>query len=291
MLAQLKDIRKKSRFSQADAAFQLGVPLGTYRNWEQCLCMPQDASTLSHLADFFKVGIDELIGRKHPALGALIDASGGAFLESNLLAFRNVEGEEEIVFLRPEVEKKRIEKLLNRDFPQALKNLGEFLDYYRAATDNEKHEMYRQVLNITTGSGYIDAPLFSENDVDKLIEHSDPESWFPVPRRFLEDHQDAFLLANSCTSMDKILPRGCYALVDPQQTDIYDRQMYAVIVNGDYATIRRLERLNNGVRMIPDSTDPTHEVITVDFNRTDPKNLQILGRVIWVTFPSDHTLQ
>ena len=40
MLFELKNIRRKAGLSQEEAADQLGVPIGTYRNWEQMKTMP-----------------------------------------------------------------------------------------------------------------------------------------------------------------------------------------------------------------------------------------------------------
>lgn len=62
MLFELKNIRKKSGLSQANAAKELNVPLGTYRNWEQCLNMPQQNEKLKQIADLFHVSIEALFG-------------------------------------------------------------------------------------------------------------------------------------------------------------------------------------------------------------------------------------
>ena len=40
MLYELKNLRKASGFTQASMAEKLGVPLGTYRNWEQGIYAP-----------------------------------------------------------------------------------------------------------------------------------------------------------------------------------------------------------------------------------------------------------
>lgn len=62
MLYELKSIRKASGLSQANAAKLLDVPLGTYRNWEQCVYMPQQNEKLKEIADLFHVSIDALFG-------------------------------------------------------------------------------------------------------------------------------------------------------------------------------------------------------------------------------------
>lgn len=71
MLFELKTIRKKSGLSQEDAADQLGVPIGTYRNWEQLKTMPRDRGDIPRLARFFGVTVEDLFGEDFVVPGTL----------------------------------------------------------------------------------------------------------------------------------------------------------------------------------------------------------------------------
>ena len=62
MLFELKTIRKKSGLSQEEAAEQFGVPLNTYRNWEQLKTMPRNRADIPRLAAFFGVTVEDLFG-------------------------------------------------------------------------------------------------------------------------------------------------------------------------------------------------------------------------------------
>lgn len=73
MLFELKTIRKKSGLSQEDAADQLGVPIGTYRNWEQLKTMPRDRGDIPRLARFFGVTVEDLFGEDFVVPGTLSD--------------------------------------------------------------------------------------------------------------------------------------------------------------------------------------------------------------------------
>lgn len=73
MLYELKTIRKKSGLSQEDAADQLGVPIGTYRNWEQLKTMPRDRGDIPRLARFFGVTVEDLFGEDFVVPGTLND--------------------------------------------------------------------------------------------------------------------------------------------------------------------------------------------------------------------------
>ena len=76
MLYELKAIRKRSNLSQKEAAEQLGVNPGTYRNWEQCKNQPQKSSEIKRLADFFGVTVSELYGYDLAASGVIAAAMG-----------------------------------------------------------------------------------------------------------------------------------------------------------------------------------------------------------------------
>lgn len=76
MLYGLKAIRKRSNLSQKEAAEQLGVNPGTYRNWEQCKNQPQKSSEVKRLAGFFGVTVSELYGYDLAAPGVIAAAMG-----------------------------------------------------------------------------------------------------------------------------------------------------------------------------------------------------------------------
>jgi len=59
---RLKMLRNKKQFSQKQLADALGVPHGTYRNWEQGLRTP-DTETVMKLAEYFNVSTDYIFGR------------------------------------------------------------------------------------------------------------------------------------------------------------------------------------------------------------------------------------
>lgn len=59
---RLKEFRKKARVTQAEIAELVGVNQNTYSYWENGKTKIDNA-TLSKLADYFNVSIDELLGR------------------------------------------------------------------------------------------------------------------------------------------------------------------------------------------------------------------------------------
>lgn len=134
---------------------------------------------------------------------------------------------------------------------------------------------------------FTDVPLYGSIAAGKPIEmHSCDES-FPIPCAVHSKHPDAFLLKVSGTSMDRILPDGCYALVDPCDSVDHDGAPYAVCVNGYDATIKRVRRLANGFELVPDSTDPTYKPVVFDYGIEGTETVTVIGRVVYYVLPYD----
>lgn len=215
MLEELKNIRKASGLSQAEAAKAFDVPLGTYRNWEQCIYMPRDNKTLKQIADYFDVSMEALFGYDVVEPGAF------------------------------------------SDFPE------------------EKDAKFRYVPLVADIAAGI--PV----EPDEIIDH------IPIPNEVMRKHPSAFLLRINGTSMNRVLPNGCYALVDPKRIDVIDDHAYAVKVNGAQATAKRVRKLAHGIELVPDSLDPTWKPMVCD--KDDPKydEVSIEGEIVWYSLPFD----
>lgn len=136
-------------------------------------------------------------------------------------------------------------------------------------------------------SDFIDVPLFGTIAAGTPIEMIAVEDTFPVPAKVHEKHPDAFLLKVVGESMNKILPNGCYALVDPCEDVEVNGQPYAVCVNGYDATVKRVDKLANGFRLRPDSNDPTYAEKTYNYNEPDTEQITIIGKVVYYVLPYD----
>lgn len=137
-------------------------------------------------------------------------------------------------------------------------------------------------------SAFVMVRLYGSIAAGEAIEMIEEYELFPVPKPLVERHPEVFLLTVKGTSMDKVLPDGCYALIDPVQIDVINGQIYAITVNGYDATVKKLMPLNNGMRLVPQSTDETYQTQTLDFNNPDTEALRIIGRVVWYTVSFEH---
>ncbi len=138
-----------------------------------------------------------------------------------------------------------------------------------------------------TGNEFVDVPLLGSIAAGTPIEMVETERSHPVPAKVMEQYPDAKLLEVKGSSMNKILPDGSYALVDPCDDIERDNQPYAVCVNGYDATIKRVHKLDNGFELVPDSTDPTYKPKVYDYGEPGTETITIIGRVVYHVLPFD----
>lgn len=162
---------------------------------------------------------------------------------------------------------------------------------YRALNidwDTAKLDDFRglKVKGVTTNN-FIDVPLYGSISAGIPIEMIEIEGTHPVPMKVADKYPDAFLLRVEGESMNRILPNGCYALIDPCESIDRDNQPYAICVNGYDATIKRVHQLANGFELLPDSTDPTYKPKIYDYGVPDTDIITVIGRVVYHVLPFD----
>lgn len=133
----------------------------------------------------------------------------------------------------------------------------------------------------------VEVPLYGAIAAGTPIEMTPVENTQPIPAKVHELHPNAFLLKVEGNSMNRVLPNGSYALIDPCKTVERDGAPYAVCVNGYDATIKRVRKLNNGFQLVPDSTDPTYETKTYNYNEPETQTITVIGRVVYYVLPFD----
>lgn len=138
-----------------------------------------------------------------------------------------------------------------------------------------------------SGSEFVDVPLLGSIAAGTPMEMVETEDTHPVPTKVMEQYPDAKLLKVKGSSMNRVLPDGCYALVDPCEDVERDNQPYAVCVNGYDATIKRVHKLANGFELVPDSTDPTYKAKVYDYGEPGTETVTVIGRVVYYVLPFD----
>lgn len=162
---------------------------------------------------------------------------------------------------------------------------------YKTTTDtilgSEFADSIDGAVRIDQDDGFVDVPLYGSIAAGTPIEMIEVDSMHPIPVELHNRYPRAFLLRVVGESMNRILPNGCYALIDPCSTIDADGDPYAVCVNGFDATIKRVRQLNNGFELVPDSTDPTYPTKTYNYNEPGTEEITVIGRVVYYVLPFD----
>lgn len=140
-----------------------------------------------------------------------------------------------------------------------------------------------------SSSDFMDVPLLGSIAAGTPMEMVETDETHPVPTKVMERYPDAKLLKVKGSSMNRVLPDGCYALIDPCEDVERDNQPYAVCVNGYDATIKRVHKLANGFELVPDSTDPTFKPKVYDYGDEGTEEITVIGRVVYHVLPFDWT--
>lgn len=133
----------------------------------------------------------------------------------------------------------------------------------------------------------VEVPLYGAIAAGTPIEMVPVENSQPVPSEVRRRYPSAFLLKVEGDSMNRILPNGCYALVDPCEAVEHNGAPYAVCVNGYDATIKRVNKLNNGFELAPDSNDPTYSKQVFNYNEPGTQTITVIGEVVYFVLPFD----
>lgn len=146
-------------------------------------------------------------------------------------------------------------------------------------------------ITLPDSSGFRHVPVYGAIAAGSPIEMQEVERHAPVPEKVMGEHPRAFLLRVEGDSVNRRILNGYYALVDPDEVEpTNDRDLYAVCVNGDSATIKRYKGLANGCELLPDSYDPTYRPIVFDYGEDDTPTVTIIGQVVYAVMPFDFDL-
>ncbi len=144
----------------------------------------------------------------------------------------------------------------------------------------------RKVLNRETGADVVNVPVYGSIAAGAPIEMIQAEGKMPVSGRLYNEHPRSFFLRVKGESMNRSLPNGCVALVDPD-ADFVDGKIYAVRVEKTDATVKIVHRAGSRVELIPDSYDSRFKKYSYRADGDGEDSVEILGRVVWYCAPFD----
>lgn len=133
----------------------------------------------------------------------------------------------------------------------------------------------------------VTAKLYGSIAAGIPLEMIPVEDQIEIPQNMANRYPDAFLLRVTGDSMNKVVPNGAYALIDPAE-DAKNGEVVAVTVNGHDATLKRFYKMQNSIALEPDSYNQDHATKLYGSNNEDDEAvLKIIGRMVWFMSPFD----
>lgn len=102
-----------------------------------------------------------------------------------------------------------------------------------------------------------------------------------------QSHPHAFFLTVHGDSMNLRFPDGCNVLVDPDERRIVSGKIYAVLVNGNDATLKQVFVAGDTVVLHPLSTNSEHRDHAIDVASPDAPYFAVVGRVVWASWAEE----
>ncbi|WP_309244142.1 S24 family peptidase [Paenibacillus sp. GbtcB18] len=126
-------------------------------------------------------------------------------------------------------------------------------------------------------------PLYGAIAAGLPLEMIKVEELIDIPEYILAQHPDSFLLRVNGDSMNRIIPNGAYALIDPA-AEVLNGDVAAVAVNGYDATLKRFYKLQNTLVLEPDSFNSEHSPQTFVSSNEDC-TVKVIGKMVWYMSP------
>jgi len=144
----------------------------------------------------------------------------------------------------------------------------------------------RIVENASTSKAVL-VPLYGSVSAGTPLDMLTTDDVFPISAKLAHRYPNAFMLRVNGSSVNNVLPDGYYALIKPLTTIDNQTDLYVVAVGNEAATIKHVQLLNNGIRLLPDSDDPTYHPLVFDYSDANVEEVRIIGKVVWSCPPVD----
>ncbi|MDY4040994.1 MAG: XRE family transcriptional regulator [Collinsella sp.] len=167
--------------------------------------------------------------------------------------------------------------------------LGEVASYFGVRADT----LFRQYYPARDEEEFSSSELrvFGRIAAGTPLEMDEGDYGFPCPTYLMKRHPKAFYLRIEGESMNRVLPNGALVLIDPTLREpVINNNVYAVCINGYDATLKRVKQLQNGLELIPDSTDPFYKPTVFDMNDEKTESVTIIGKAVWYTVMFDYEI-
>ncbi|KGO19691.1 hypothetical protein Q757_10140 [Oenococcus alcoholitolerans] len=80
--------------------------------------------------------------------------------------------------------------------------------------------------------------------------------------------------------MNKVILDGMVAVINKEDTEVQNGNIYAVIINGYANTLKRVYCYPDHIRFEPDSYNPAHKPFI--YKKDDNININIVGKLVYI---------
>ncbi|MGP9043376.1 LexA family protein [Cytobacillus kochii] len=147
---------------------------------------------------------------------------------------------------------------------------------------NEK--VYPYTIKNKISDGCRQVPLLGRISAGLPIEMIPVQEMINVPIEITDQYPEAFLLQVTGDSMNKVVPSGALALIDPT-IEVKNGEIAAVSVNGYDATLKRFYKFQDGIALEPESYNPENTTQFYSSEEQEHSPIYIKGRLVWYMAP------
>lgn len=145
------------------------------------------------------------------------------------------------------------------------------------------------VVSLPRNTAWVEIPYYGSIAAGVPIEMMDIDDTYLVPARIASEHPNSGVLRICGNSWDREIPNDYMVVVDfdikhPEN----NHEPFAVSIDDSTATVKAIEELENGIRLLPNSYDPTIKPMTFDYSNDEGTTVSILGKVVWAFAPFDY---
>lgn len=165
----------------------------------------------------------------------------------------------------------------------------DFKDFYYKTPD-----VHYEIVNLDSGGhpAWMEIPFYGSIAAGTPIEMINAEDTYLVPSKIVNEHPGHRLgvlqIKGNSFNAGGIYD-SFFVVVDFDDTEpTNDHDPYAVSIDNETATVKAIETLEDGIRLLPNSYDPTIQPITFDYNKDEGRDVSVLGKVIWTFAPFNY---
>lgn len=150
--------------------------------------------------------------------------------------------------------------------------------------ENQQNKSESESKSLTDNGYSTQVPLYGSIAAGLPLEMIEAQEYVEVPKYVSERYPNSFLLKVVGDSMNKVIPSGAYALIDPCE-EVANGEVAVVTVNGHEATLKRFYKLQSTLVLEPDSYNSEHSSQIFDMNKDDINTVKVIGKLVWFMAP------